>query len=109
MLGTGARIGFDEIVDLTTQHAAVGVPQEVGHPLVDIGDDTAVIGDPDPFLGHVDQLLEPLLALLEGAGPLLQSGLPSLVRLGMTQRRPHQPTQQTQRLGIPVGEGVGLR
>ena len=42
------------------------------------------------------------LAFLERAGTLLQSGLPSLVRLSMTQRGPHQATQQPQRLGVSV-------
>jgi hypothetical protein len=63
------------------------MPQHLGHALIDVGDRAPVVGHPDPFLGPVHQLLEALLALLERLGPLLQPGLPGLVRRRVAQRR----------------------
>jgi hypothetical protein len=105
----GAGFGFDEVVDRTAEKTAIGIAQQVGQALVDIGDHTAVIGHPDPLLGHVHQLLEPLLALLQRAGALLQPCLATLERGGVTESGAHQAAQQPKRLGIPVGECAGVR
>ena len=108
-LRAGAGVRLDKVEDRPAQQAAVAVAQQIGQALIDVGDHAAVVGHPDAFLSHVHQLLEALLALLQRAGSFLEPGLSSLERGGMTQRRAHEPTQQAERLGVPVGEGRGLR
>jgi len=108
MSGAGPGTWLDEVVDRTTEQAAVRVAQKVGHALIDVGDHSPLIGYPDPLLGHIHQLLEPLLALLESLGSLFQSGLPPLEGRGMTQRGAHQTAQEAQCLGVAVGECVRL-
>ena len=91
------------------EHRAVLVAQQLGHPLVDVGDDPAVVRDPDALLRRVHQLLEPLLALLQRLGPLLEPGLPRLEGRGVLERRADEPAEQPERLRVPVAEGVRAR
>jgi hypothetical protein len=105
-----ARLGvrIDEVEDRPAKQAAVTVPQQVSHALVDVGNDAAIIRHPDTLLGYIHQLLESLFALLECPGPFLQPGLPALECRGVTQGRTHQAAQQPERFSVAIGKGVGL-
>jgi len=89
-LRAGARGGVEEVVDLAADQRAVLIAQQLGHALVDVGDETAVVRHPDALLGRVDQLLEALLAFLERAGSDPRAALASLEGGGVVERRPHQ-------------------
>ena len=104
-LRAGPRRGVEEVVHRPPQQGAVLVAQQVGHPLVDVGDDPAVVGDPDPLLGHVDQLLEALLALLQRLGALLEPALPRLEGRGVLERGADEAAEQPERLRVAVAEG----
>ena len=95
-------------IDRPPEQGAVAVAQEIGQTLIDVGDHPPVVGHPDAFLGHIHQLLESLLAFLQGAGSFFEPGLSSLERRGMSHGRSHEAAQQSQRLGVPLAEGVGL-
>ena len=107
-LRPGPRRGVEEVVDRPSQQSAVLVAQQVGHPLIDVGDDPAVVGDPDPLLGHVDELLEALLALLQRLGAILEPALPRLEGRGVLERGADEAAEQPECLRVAVAEGGGL-
>ena len=108
-LGAGPGGGVEEVVHRPAQHGAVLVAEQLGHPLIDVGDDPAVVGHPDPFLRRVDQLLEALLALLQRLGALLEPALPRLEGRGVLERGADRAAEQPERLGVAVAEGGGRR